>query len=330
MRYVRLGVRGPRVSVVGLGFWQAGSPLWGWRGDLERGVTSVVERALEHGITFFDTAEIYGWGRSEELLGKALSALGVGDEVIVASKVGGFRGPSGIPRVVEAINRRLRRTVDLVQHHWPPPYTTGFCSVIRALEDSVKKGLAHSYGLSNYNSRELVKALECSRRIEPVSNQVQYSLAYRSVEVKLKGVMDERGIGLIAWSPLAKGALAGLREPVTRAQRGDKVFRAAASDEELQAALARVAERHGASKAQVALAWVIAKGGVPIPGLRRAERVEEYAGASDIVLDGDDLEELDKASRKYINMWGSDYRFSNIRVIPGSIQYIAIRAMGGV
>ncbi len=114
------------------------------------------------------------------------------------------------------------------------------CSVVRALEEVVSRGLAEYYGLSNYGVSELEKALSCIRKIEPVSNQVQYSLAYRVVENRLKTLMEKEKLGLIAWSPLARGVLAGVGKPQTKAQRYG-VFEIAVRDKQLQEALEREA-----------------------------------------------------------------------------------------
>lgn len=328
MRYTTLGRRGPRVSVVGLGFWQAGGRMWRSRGA---DFTGVVAAALEEGVNFFDTAEVYGWGRSEEALGEALKRAGAGDGVVVASKVAGFRVTRGLVlRGVEGVNRRLGRTVDLIQLHWPPPAWAPLCAPVRALEEAVLKGLAHHYGLSNFPEGLLERALECARRVEPVSNQVQYSLAYRAPENRLKPAMEERGLALIAWSPLARGALAGASKPGDPAQ-WDRVFKAAAKDRELQEALADAAGKLGATKAQVALAWLISKGAIPIPGTRKPWRAREYARAADINLPGDTLARLDEASEKYKTRWGTSYnplRF--MRYTPCTLQYIILKALGGI
>ncbi len=328
MRHATLGRRGPRVSVVGLGFWQAGGKMWK-AGDVD--FEAVVRAAVEEGINFFDTAEVYGWGRSEETLGRALKAAGAGDDVVVASKVGGFRVTRGqILGAVEAINRRLGRTVDLIQLHWPPPAWIPLCRVVRALEEAVKKGLAHYYGLSNFPAPLLEEALECASSIEPVSNQVQYSLAYRVAENKLKPLMDERGLALIAWSPLARGALAGAGAPRDPAQK-DRVFKTAAMDQSLQEALDKAARSLGATRAQVALAWLISKGAIPIPGTRRPERVREYAGAAELSLPAETMEALNRASEKYKTMWGTCYNsLSYLRYTPCWLQYITLRVRGGI
>jgi aryl-alcohol dehydrogenase-like predicted oxidoreductase len=202
---------------------------------------------------------------------------------------------------------------------------------VRGLEEAVLRGLAHYYGLSNYPAPLVEGALECSRRVEPVSDQVQYSLAYRSPENRLKPLLEARGMALIAWSPLAKGALAGQREPRDPAQRGDPVFREASRDQALQEALEAVAGRLEVSKATVALAWLVAKDAIPIPGTRKPGRVKEIAMAAGLELPGWAMEELDKASARYKTRWGTCYNSLQwIRLIPCGIQYLSIRLSGGV
>ena len=330
MEYTRLGPL--RVSTIGLGLWQAGSRLWGTKGSAAGWVARVVGEALEQGVNLYDTAEIYGWGESERLLGRALKAAGASDEAIVATKVGGFRTTRyTILKAARGSARRLGRAPDILQHHWPPPIHSRLCWVARGLEEVVERGLAHHVGLSNYPSGLLQGILHCFHRLEPISLQIQYSLAYRPAENRLIPLARGRGVGVIAWSPLAKGALAGLRQARTSAQRSDPVFREASRDEELQKALETVAKRYQAAKAQVALAWIIAKGAIPIPGTRRPERIREYARAASTRLSEDDVLLLDRASNRYLYRWGRRYRSLQwLRLVPSPLQYLAIRLAGGV
>ncbi len=330
LKYTRLGRKGPRISVVGLGFWEMGGRAWS--GESPGNFISVVEKAVEMNINFFDTAEIYGLGDSERKLGKAIKHVKASDEVVIASKVAGFRFYRGIiKRGVEGINRRLGRTVDLIQTHWPPPLWIPICKVIRGLENAVKEGLAHYYGLSNYPADLVEKALYCSKRIEPLSDQVQYNLVYRTAENKLKPLLERRGLSLIAWSPLAKGSLAGLRSPKDPAQRQDPVFKVASSDEKLQGLLERISEDTGLSKAVISLSWLISKGAIPIPGTRRPERVVEVAKAGDLDLPEEIVRKLDDATKRYLTRWGKTYRALYwLRFVPCGIQYLAIVAGKGV
>ncbi len=333
MRYIRLGDRGPKISVIGLGFWQAGSRLWGNRGgDVAEKVYVIVGEAYNYGINFYDTAEIYGGGLSEKCLGEAIRRHGIRDEVVVASKVAGYRWiEHSILKAIKRINNRIGFKIDLIQHHWPPPLYAPICKVINALEKAVDRGMVEYYGLSNYNTNLLIKAIECSRKYEPISNQVQYSLAYRVVENRLKKYMEEMGISLIAWSPLAKGALAGLRQPKTLAQKTDPVFRKASTDNELQGVLRRLADKYKVSKSVIALSWLISMKAIPIPGTRRPKRVREYARAGELRLSGEDLELLDRASRKYLRYWGVEYSSLSLnRLIPGFLQQLGIALIRGI
>ncbi len=328
---MRAKIGGLTVYPVGLGFWQAASGSWGTRSS-PAPVDEIVSAALDEGIDFFDTAEIYGWGESERLLGAALRRHDSLHKAVVASKVAGFRASRhSVLKAARGIASRLGRPPDLLQHHWPPPLPATVCMAARALEEAVLRGLASEWGVSNYSGAELARAAECARRLEPVSDQVQYSLAYRVAERDVFPVASRLGAAVIAWSPLAKGALAGARRPSAGAQRSDPVFREAARDEALQAALDRAAERLGASRAQVALAWVIQKGAIPIPGTRRPERVREYAAAARLTLPQDVIDMLEDASRAYLERWGRSYRALHwLRLVPAPIQYIVIRASGGV
>lgn len=333
MRYVRLGRSGLRVSAVGLGLWQVGSRLWGFHGvGAEEVVHRIVGKAYECGINLYDTAEVYGGGLSERLLGSAINKLGIRGEVVVASKVAGYRGTrESIFKAIEDINRRVGFKVDLIQHHWPPPTYTPLCRVVNAFEEAVDRGLAYCYGLSNYNTELLSKVLECCKKYEPVSNQVQYNLGYRVVENGLKPFMDKHGLTLIAWSPLAKGALAGLRAPRTWPQKMDKVFKEVASDQRLQEVLGGLAEKYGVTRSVVALAWLIHKGAIPIPGTNDVERVSEYSESLKVNLVEGDLELLDAVSSKYRNIWGGEYKsLGSMRLIPSFLQALMFKIIRGI
>jgi aryl-alcohol dehydrogenase-like predicted oxidoreductase len=228
---------------------------------------------------------------------------------------------------------RLGFAPDVILHHWPPPAWAGLCGVVRGLEDAVREGLAGAYGLSNYPESLLSRAAECASRVEPLVLQAQYSLAYRLPEKRLIPMARGMGMGFMAWSPLAKGALAGAVEPRDPAQRGDPVFRAAAGDARLQEALARAAEAVGASKAEVALAWVAGRGAVPIVGWRRPERVRSAARAARLELPGEVDRMLEEASRRYVDAWGDSYRPPSwllTRYTPGTVQRLLLSLLGGI
>ncbi|BAN90508.1 aldo/keto reductase [Aeropyrum camini] len=334
MAEARLGKAGPKVSRVGLGLWQFGSPMWGGRGLKVETLVEGLSIALEEGVNLLDTAEVYGLGASERMLGEALKRLNAREAFVIVSKVAGFRStPGDIERGAQGIVSRLGSPPDVILHHWPPPVYASLCSVVRGLERAVERGLASYYGFSNYGEDTLEDALSCSRRIEPVVDQILYNLAYRIPELRLFPLLRAHGMSPIAWSPLAKGALAGFKGEPSRAQAGDPVFRAALGDRRLQEALDSVARRLGASKASVALAWVASKGAVPIVGWRRPERVRDAAAAARLELGEEDIALLDEASEHYLRLWGSRYDppgLRRIRLIPGALQRLAIRMWGGI
>lgn len=322
---VRLGRRGPRVPGVALGLWQAGGRLWGRTGYSS--VKEVVGAAAEHGLLFFDTAELYGWGRSEELLGRALRELGVEEEAFIVTKVAGFRVTGrGVVGAVEASARRLGRRPDLVLYHWPPPWPVSPCRAVRLLEEAVERGLAGYMGVSNFNARELREAVWCAKRHEVLVDQVHYSLAHRVPEHRLAPTARELGVTLMAWGPLAKGALAGRTRADNLARLLDPVFREAARDKGLQEALRRAAEATGKTMAVVALAWLRAKGALPVAGARRRRHVLQAAEAAETRLPREVVEELDRASERYLWRWGTCYRELHWnRYIPPPLQLLLYR-----
>ncbi len=333
MEYRVLGKTGIKVSILGLGFWQAGSRYWNFRGEhVEEEVLKIVEKAFNNGINFYDTAEIYGAGLSEKLLGSAIKKLGVRDEVVIASKVSGYKYTRySILKSIKRINERLGFTVDLIQHHWMPPIYASICRIVHVFEEAIEHGLTSYYGLSNYDEETTLKVLECSKKYEPISNQVQYNLGYRVVENKLKKIMEENGLTLIAWSPLAKGALAGLQKPHTKAQSGDRVFVELTRDHELQNTLKTLAEKYGVKRSSIALAWLIAKNAIPIPGTRSVKRIDEYVEAAEFKLSEKDIELLDNVSEKYLTMWGHSYSsLKTVRYIPGFILDLFFKIVKGI
>ena len=323
--YRVLGKTGLRVSSAGVGLWQAGSQLWGTRGEQLREVKKAILHALELGINLFDTAELYGGGASERLLGEALHEAG--GDAVVTTKVAGFHTTvDSILKAAEASRRRLGRAPDILLHHWPPPFYVDVCRVVRGLEEAVERSLAGYIGVSNYPQLLLARAMECTRRYEIAVNQVHYSLGYRVVENRLKPFMDKHGVALQAWSPLDKGALAGKTRADNLARRLDPVFRAVAHDEELQRVLGEAAERLGASKAVVAVAWLTAKGAFPLVGVRRRSHAEAVAEAAQLELPSSIVEALDRASGHYRTRWGTCYNeLGWSRIVPGPLQALLFR-----
>jgi aryl-alcohol dehydrogenase-like predicted oxidoreductase len=302
MRYIEVG--GVRLSVVGLGTWQFGSPEWGYGKDFEQNeALRITERALDLGINLIDTAEIYGFGRSERAVGKAIR--GRRDQAFVASKL--FPALPFDPvvhrRAVGSARRLGVDTIDLYQAHWPNPFFPQ-APLLRALARLKSDGLVAHIGVSNY-SLSAWRAAERSLGGPVVSNQVQYSLVDRRPERDLLPWAQDHDRLVIAYSPLGQGLLSGRydrdhRPGGVRAMRPlflpDNLDRA----RELIEALEDVAASHMATPSQVALAWVIRQPNVVvIPGASSVAQLESNVAAADLELSEDEATRLGEASDRF-------------------------------
>ncbi|MSQ23106.1 MAG: aldo/keto reductase [Chloroflexi bacterium] len=299
MKYVSLGDR--RVSAIGLGTWQFGSPEWGWGRDFgSDDARKVVHQALDSGITFFDTAEIYGRGRSEEILGAALRERDV--EVMVATKVWPTR--IGASAVVAAARRSLARlqraSLDLYQIHWPNPVVP-LAWTMQGMRRLLDQRLVGSVGVSNFSAGRWARA-ETLLGSPVVSNQIPYSLVQRSPERSLLPYAVQSKRAIIAYSPLAQGLFSGAYGPgyiPSGARSWNPLFSAGrlVRAEALAAELQVVGERHAAKPTQIALAWTIRSGNViAIPGARRDWQVAENAAAADIELSDEEAARIEAAA----------------------------------
>ncbi len=294
MRYVEVG--GVRLSAIGVGTWQFGSKEWGYGDDYaSTTAAAIVTRALDLGVNLVDTAEVYGFGESERIVGRALGARR--DEAFVATKVFPVAPFSPIVqwRGVQSARRLGVRAIDLYQVHWPNPIVplTTTMAGIRALVDV---GLVRHVGVSNF-SRDWWYRAEAALGSTVLTNQVQYSLAHRRPDAR-EGVLpyaqaNERVV--IAYSPLAQGLLGGRYDadhpPTGSARRNNALFLPENLEgaRGLLGALRSVAAAHGATPAQVALAWVIRRPNVvAIPGASSIEQLEHNCEAADLELSDDD------------------------------------------
>jgi aryl-alcohol dehydrogenase-like predicted oxidoreductase len=303
MRYADVAVRTP-ISKIGLGTWQFGSREWGYGTDYERRVDGIVARALEVGITLFDSAEIYAFGRSERLLGAALGEAR--ERAFVATKLFPLLPVSGVvqQRAVASAARLGVRTIDLYQVHQPNPVIRDGTTMagMRRLQDV---GIVDHVGVSNYSLGRWQHAERALGR--PVlSNQVQYSLAATAPESDLLPYAAERDRLVIAYSPLAQGFLSGRysagNPPGSRVRRMNPLF----LPENLERAapllrvLREVADAHGVTSSQAALAYVVQHPQVvAIPGASGVEQVEANAAAADLVLADDEYDTLRSAARAF-------------------------------
>ncbi|AFZ70347.1 putative oxidoreductase, aryl-alcohol dehydrogenase like protein [Caldisphaera lagunensis DSM 15908] len=328
MKYKVFGKTKIKISEVGLGFWQIGSTSW--KGDISK-AKEIVKQALDSGINFFDTAEVYGNGKSEMSLGNAIKELNAIDSTFVATKVGGFRPTEYfIEKGIKRSIKNLGFKPHLLQLHWPPPIWIPLCSTIRGLEKMVDKGYVDFIGVSNFSGKLLNEAIHCTSKHEIISNQIEYNLAYRVPEIDIFPLAKKENVEIIAYSPLAKGALAGALNPNSLAQKSDKKFNIIKNDNELISTLNSISQKRGYTWSQISLKWLINNNTLPIPGTRNKNRVIEYANSSEIELDKEELSLLNSVTNKYVNMWGNKYgNLNSIRYVPCILQYIGIKIAGG-
>jgi aryl-alcohol dehydrogenase-like predicted oxidoreductase len=309
MRYVEIG--GTRLSAIGLGTWQFYAPEWGYgRSYADNVAHALVDRALDLGITLIDTAEIYGLGRSERILGAALETRR--DEAFIATKVTPVLPLASIvEQRARASLRRLRTDrIDLYQLHWPNPVVGDGPAMtgMRRLLDSgvVKHAGVSNYGLARWQSAE--RALG-----SPVlSNQVRFNLVDRRPLVDLVPFARSEGRLVIAYSPLAQGLLGGRYDvdhlPSGAIRRANPLFLPESLERAapLIDALREIAKTHQCSPAQVALAWVIRHSNVvAIPGASSVEQLEANAAAAEIDLTDGEHEQLSSAADRFEPLRGS-------------------------
>jgi len=310
MKTTRLGTTGLTVSRICLGMMTYGTPEWRpWVLD-EAASRPFVTRALEHGINFFDTADMYSKGVSEEILGRALKELVQRDQVVIATKAffPAREGPNerGLSRkhLMDAIDRSLKRLgtdfVDLYQIHRFDP-DTPIEETLEALHDIVKAGKARYIGASSMYAWQFAKMLYVADRhgwTRFVSMQNHYNLIYREEEREMLPLCREEGIGVIPWSPLARGFLAGNRRKgdfgdSSRAKTDDFAHNLYYTDLDfaVSARVGELARRHGVKPTQIALAWLLAKPGVvaPIVGASKLPHLDDAIGALAIHLSPEDL-----------------------------------------
>ena len=304
MRYLST-VPGKQISKIGLGTWQFGSREWGYGSQYADEVAqAVVRRALELGVTLFDTAEIYGFGRSERILGRALGEDR--ESVFLATKILPVLpvAPVVEQRAVASANRLGARRLDLYQVHQPNPVVRDG-TIMRGMRALQRVGLVGEVGVSNYSLRRW-RAAEDALGSPVLSNQVPYSLVARAPEQDLLPYAASTGRVVLAYSPLAQGLLSGRYHPgnlpANRVRAANPLFlpenlqRAG----ELLAVLGEVAAAHAATPAQIALAWVIRHPAVAaIPGASSVEQLESNVAAAEIDLADDQHQALADAAARF-------------------------------
>jgi aryl-alcohol dehydrogenase-like predicted oxidoreductase len=319
MQKRKLGNSNLEVSALGLGCMGM-SYGYGPAADKQE-MISLIRTAVERGITFFDTAEVYGPLTNEELVGEALAPFR--SQVVIATKFGFKLGPNGeqlgvdsrpqhVKEVAEASLKRLKTdTIDLFYQHRVDP-DVSIEDVAGAVKDLIQEGKVQHFGLSEAG----VQTIRRAHAVQPVTAlQSEYSLWWRKPEAEVLPVLEELGIGFVPFSPLGKGFLTGKIDEKTTFDSSD--FRnivprftpeARKANQALVDLLRSIGERKNATPAQLALAWLLAQKPliVPIPGTTKLNRLDENIGAVSVELTSDDLGEIDSAASK-IEVQGARY-----------------------
>jgi aryl-alcohol dehydrogenase-like predicted oxidoreductase len=321
MQKRKLGKSNLEVSAIGLGCM---GMSFGYGSAMDRQqAISLMRAAVERGVTFFDTAEVYGPYANEELVGEALAPFR--GQVVIATKFGfelhpdrrpGWVGlnsrPEHIKEVVEGSLRRLRaETIDLLYQHRVDP-DVPIEDVAGAVKELIQQGKVKHFGLSEAGAQTIRRA----HTVQPVAAvQSEYSLWWRKPEEEVLPTLEELGIGFVPYSPLGKGFLTGKIDESTTFDSSD--FRnllprftqeALKANQALVDLLGQIAQRKKATAAQIALSWLLAQKPwiVPIPGTTKLHRLDENLGAADVELTSDDLREIDSAASK-ITVQGARY-----------------------
>ncbi len=315
MNYTNLGKTGLKVSRICLGMMSYGSPAWRAWVLSEQDALPFVKRAVELGVNFFDTANVYSLGVSEEITGRALRALTRRDEIVVATKVHGKmrEGPNGRglsrKHIMNAIDDSLQRLgmdyVDLYQiHRWDQE--TPIEETMEALHDIVRAGKARYIGASSMYAWQFHKAQYVAEKngwTKFVAMQNHYNLVYREEEREMIPLCRDMGVGLIPWSPLARGFLAGNRRKqdwgeTTRAQNDPFAQEMYYRDADFQVVerVSELAARMGYKPAQVALAWLLNKPGIdaPIIGATKMYQLEDAEIATTLKLSREEMNYLEE------------------------------------
>jgi aryl-alcohol dehydrogenase (NADP+) len=320
MQYVNLGRTGLKVSRICLGTMTYGTSAWRpWILD-EEASRPFIRRALDVGINFFDTADMYSQGRSEEVVGRALRDFAARDQVVVATKVyfpmGAGPNDHGLSRkhILHSVDASLQRLgldhVDLYQTHRFDPETP-LEETLEALDSVVRSGKARYLGASSMYAWQLMKALALQEKHgwhRFVAMQNHYNLVYREEEREMVPLCKAEGLGLVPWSPLARGLLTGTRRTVdsdATPRAGTDNYARQLYDDALDMPVVdrtiKLAEARGLPPAQIALAWLLHQPAVvaPILGATKLEHLDDAVAALDVELDSDERRSLEEQYRPH-------------------------------
>ena len=306
MEYKKLGKSDLKVSRIGLGTWQFGSP--GWLFTDKEAMKKVLNYALDNGINFIDTAEVYGNGISETVIGEVIKERGDREELVIATKVSPshFRYNDVLKAAKKSLERLQIDVIDLYQLHWPNNYVP-VSETIKAVERLIDEGLVRYVGLSNFPPCLTREAVNSLKKYEIISNQVRYNVIERDIEKEILPTMRELGIVIIAYSPLAMGLLSGKYDENTTFPKED--YRSnhplfANKDNYRQVLefvnlLREIGQKYNKTVPQVVINWLLKFDDVfPIPGAKSPEHVESNIGAVGWSLSDDDWARIKEASDK--------------------------------
>ncbi|MBE9062171.1 aldo/keto reductase [cf. Phormidesmis sp. LEGE 11477] len=315
LQTVTLGPKGPEVPALGLGTWSWGDSLF-WQYGSAYGIDEVraaFKASLAAGVNFFDTAEIYGFGKSEELIGQFIKESS--RPAVIATKYMPAPWRFSAQSVADTLSASLKRlkqsSVALYQVHWPFDFLMSQKTLMNALADEVEQGRIQAVGVSNYSAKQMREAHSylAQRGIPLAVNQVQYSLLHRNIEAN--GVLEAAQnleVTILAYSPLAQGLLTGKYTVGSDLQpAGARKLDPKFSQKGLQkiepvlAALQSIGKTYGKTPVQVALNWLICQGNiVPIPGAKNAKQAEQNAGALGWAMTESECEQLSNVSLPWV------------------------------
>ncbi|MHA1616677.1 MAG: aldo/keto reductase [Candidatus Njordarchaeales archaeon] len=299
MEYAELGKTGIKISRIGIGTWQWGSSSWGYGKEYtEEDLRQAFETAIEYGINFIDTAEMYGGGKSEELIGEFME--GRREEVIVASKVSpNHLTYRGVLKAFECSSIRLRTDyIDLYYVHWPNPLIPMKWTA-KAFLELLEQGKIRAIGVSNFSLKRMIKFNELVGN-QLAANQVEYNLLHREPEKDLLPYCLEHGITLVAYSPLAKGAVLGKYNekslPKDFWRRLSTIFTPVNMRRlrPLINTIKEIADNYGVKPVNVVLRYLIDKGAIPIIGVKRKSHVEDLVLTFDFNMTSDERKLLEE------------------------------------
>ncbi|MEM3832734.1 MAG: aldo/keto reductase [Thermoprotei archaeon] len=306
MEYKKFQKINEKISAIGLGTWQY-SETWGML-DYNT-AKSIIASAIENGVNLIDTAAVYGKGKSEEFIGKALKELNTRDDVFIATKIpGDFLNKDDVFRAVDKCLSRLQvDTIDLMQVHWPPLWHNfPTCGYMKALERLIELGKIRYIGLSDFPVELIEAARNCLSRHDVASIQVRYNAIERAAEINHIPYAERNGMMLLAWSPLAKGALTGKYtindiSKLNDLRSSDPIFSHEnfKEVEKLISLLKKIGEKYNKTPSQVALNWLIiaSTAVVPIPGAKSVQQLIENIGSSGWHLSYNEWREIDEVSK---------------------------------